>query len=121
MRRAILFMMLILAGCSIPLGERDAEVQRIDVSDLPTLVIAGESFEVTIEAVGATEIESEVTVSDKAITVREELGSSFLILSVDVSPSAEAGVYQIAITLRVNGEEEEVLLGFEVVNETDEP
>ena len=87
---------------------------RIEVSDYPTQVTAGDTFEVFVDVLNVdAPLESNV-VPPEDITVEEAVGGSFVTLRVMVPAGAEPGVRAIVIELRSGERQATVNLGFTV-------
>lgn len=118
MTRIVLLTLLLLGGCTFELG--GAATLKVVVSDYPSEVAQGDTFEVLIDVLNIDEpLELNVT-APEGISVAETIGASFAVLNVLVE-EAEPTVQTILIDI-VSGERRTTVnLGFTVTEgDTDE-
>lgn len=106
-------LIILLSACTIQVGG-GREGLRIEVSDYPTRVTAGDTFEVFVDVLNVdAPLESNV-VPPEDITVEEAVGGSFVTLRVMVPEGAEPGVRTVVIELKSGERQATVNLGFTV-------
>jgi len=111
--RVLVLALLLLSGCTFELGGV-REGLRVEVSEYPTRVTPGTSFEVLVDVLNVeAPLESNV-VPPEDIEVQEAVGGSFVALSVTVPEGAEPGVRTIVVELRSGERTATVNLGFTV-------
>lgn len=106
-------LLIMLSACTLQTGGgRDG--LRVEVSDYPTRVAAGERFEVFVDVLNVdAPLESNVTPPDD-VGLEETVGGSFVILRVIVSEGAEPGVKTVVVELKSGSRQTTVNLGFTV-------
>lgn len=106
-------LLILLSACTIQTGG-GREGLRIEVSDYPTQVMAGDTFDVFVDVLNVdAPLESNVTPPED-IEVEEAVGGSFLTLRVVIPEGAEPGVRTIIIELKSGQRQATVNLGFTV-------
>jgi len=105
--------LIVLSACTLQTGG-GREGLRVEVSDYPTRVTAGESFEVFVDVLNVdAPLESNVVPPDD-LEVQETVGGSFVVLKVNVPEGAEPGVRTVVIELKSGPRQTTVNLGFTV-------
>ena len=111
--RPSFLLVIILSACTIQTGG-GREGLRVEVSNYPTVVGAGDTFEVFVDVLSVdAPLESNV-VPPEDIGVEEAVGGSFVTLRITVSEDAEPGVRTVIVELRSAQQETTVNLGFTV-------
>ncbi len=106
-------LLIVLSACTLQTGGgRDG--LRVEVSDYPTRVAAGERFEVFVDVLNVdAPLESNVVPTDD-LDVRETVGGSFVILKIGVPEGTEPGVKTVVIELKSGPRQTTVNLGFTI-------
>jgi len=106
-------LLIVLSACTLQTGG-GREGLRVEVSDYPTRVAAGDSFEVFVDVLNVdAPLESNVVPTDD-LEVQETVGGSFVILKIVIPEGTEPGVRTVVIEMKSGSRQTTVNLGFTV-------
>ena len=112
MVKTALLLGVLLTSCTVAFD--NAQNVVLEVSEYPTRVVAPATFNVVIDALNASDIETSIVISGDGVSVDEQLGKSYVALLVSVSDEAEPGLKTLEVEVIERDVSGRVSLGFEV-------